>query len=101
MNWVNPDGCKPPPSHPLLPTRRSLTDRRLLLHAAIAPQYIAKSGTNLYVTGDLSALQSQLGASASITLVVRPRANRVCVVQSAGAEAGGVRLQDIYLEASA
>ncbi|KAI0761348.1 hypothetical protein BD413DRAFT_647321 [Trametes elegans] len=44
VNWVNPDG-------------------------SIAPQYIAKSGTNLYVTGDLSALQAQLGASASITLV--------------------------------
>ncbi|KAI0672156.1 hypothetical protein C8Q78DRAFT_1077718 [Trametes maxima] len=44
VNWVNPDG--------VIPT-----------------QYIVKSGSNLYVTGDVAALQTQLGASAELTLV--------------------------------
>ncbi|KAH9903245.1 hypothetical protein C8Q73DRAFT_44856 [Cubamyces lactineus] len=41
VHWVNPDG-------------------------SIAPQYIILSGTNIYVTGDVSALQTQLGSSAQL-----------------------------------
>ncbi|EIN06211.1 hypothetical protein PUNSTDRAFT_136999 [Punctularia strigosozonata HHB-11173 SS5] len=44
VKWVNPDGSTP-------------------------TTYLAVSGTGIYVTGDVSALQSQLGSSATLTLV--------------------------------
>lgn len=38
--------------------------------AGVAAQYLYVSGTGIYVTGDPAALQSQLGADATLTAVV-------------------------------